>query len=111
MGSKFSDIRFQKDIPSLPFKVIGGSTDKTTIVPEEISSMILRNLNEAAQAYLGTTITNVVITAPAYFSDKQRQATKDASALAGLNIMRLISEPTSAAIAYVLDKFADPKHP
>ncbi|KAJ0821445.1 putative Heat shock protein 70 family [Helianthus annuus] len=122
MGSKFSDIRFQKDIQSFPFKVIEGSSDKATIVlehmgankefsPEEISSMILKNLKEAAETYLGTIVTDAVITVPAYFSDKQRQATKDAGALAGLNIMRLISEPTSAAIAYGLDKIADPNHP
>ncbi|XP_076892597.1 heat shock cognate 70 kDa protein-like [Bidens hawaiensis] len=69
--------------------------------------MILRNLKEAAEAYLGTTVTDAVITVPAYFNDKQRQATMDAGVLAGLNVMRLINEPTSAAIAYGLDKSAD----
>ncbi|KAJ0793221.1 putative Heat shock protein 70 family [Helianthus annuus] len=108
MGSRFSNIKLQKDIESWPFKVIEGSNDKPMIVlehmgvnkefsAEEISSMILKNLKEA---YLGTTVIDAVITVPAYFSDRQRQATKDAGTLAGLNVMRLINEPTSAAIAY-----------
>ncbi|KAI3762290.1 hypothetical protein L1987_52715 [Smallanthus sonchifolius] len=88
MGSKFSDMRLQKDIESWPFK-----------------------LKEAAEAYLLTTVRDALITVPAYFSDKQRQATKDAGTLAGLNVMRLISEPTAAAIAYGLEKSADPNHP
>ncbi|MFS7994508.1 putative Heat shock protein 70 family [Helianthus anomalus] len=122
MGSRFSDIKLQKDLASWPFKVIEGSTDKTIIVlehmgankefsPEEISSMILKNLKEAAEAYLGTTVRDAVITVPAYFSDKQRQATNIAGTLAGLNILRLINEPTAAAIAYGLDTFANPNHP
>ncbi|KAI3762286.1 hypothetical protein L1987_52711 [Smallanthus sonchifolius] len=122
IGKRFSDVRLQKDIQSWPFKVIEGSNDKPMIVlehmgvnkefsPEEISSMILKKLKEAAEAYLGTTVKDAVITVPAYFSDKQRQATKDAGTLAGLNVMRLISEPTAAAIAYGLDKISDPNHP
>ncbi|KAI3807868.1 hypothetical protein L1987_23804 [Smallanthus sonchifolius] len=122
MGSRFSDIRLQKDIQSWPFKVIEGSTDKPMIVvehkgvnkqlsPEEISSMILKKLKEAAEAYLGTAVRDAVITVPAYFSDKQRQATKVAGTLAGLNVMRLISEPTAAAIAYGLDKFGNRNQP
>ncbi|KAJ0693778.1 putative Heat shock protein 70 family [Helianthus annuus] len=122
MGSRFSNVRLQKDIQSWPFKVIEKSSDKPMIVlehmgaskefsPEEISSIILKSLKEAAEAYLGTTVSDVVITVPAYFSDKQRQATKDAGTLAGLNVMRLISEPTAAAIAYGLDKILDSKHP
>nr|XP_043632964.1 heat shock cognate 70 kDa protein-like [Erigeron canadensis] len=119
MGNRFRDIRVQEDIKSWPFKVTEGNERKPMIVfehdshenrsysPEEISSMILKNLKEAAEAYLGKKVTDAVITVPAYFSDKQRQATKDAGALAGLNVMRLISEPTSAAIAYGLDKSAD----
>ncbi|KAD3067733.1 hypothetical protein E3N88_35613 [Mikania micrantha] len=122
MGTRFSDSRLQKDIQSWPFKVIEGSADKPIIVlehkgaekefsPEEISSMILKNLKEAAEAYLGTTVTDAVITVPAYFSDKQRKATKDAGTLAGLNVLRLINEPTAAAIAYGLDNLADRNHP
>ncbi|KAI3807844.1 hypothetical protein L1987_23779 [Smallanthus sonchifolius] len=122
MGSRFSDTRLQKDIQPWPFKVIEGPRDMPIIVleqmgvykefsPEEISSMILKNLKEAAEAYLGTTVKDAVITVPAYFSDKQRQATKDAGTLAGLNVMRLINEPTAAAIAYGLDKLGDPNHP
>ncbi|XP_071702888.1 heat shock cognate 70 kDa protein-like [Rutidosis leptorrhynchoides] len=115
MGSRFNDSRVQMDIKSLPFKVIEGFREKPMIVfehesigynkysPEEISSKILKNLKEAAEAYLGTKVTDAVITVPAYFSDQQRQATMDAGALAGLNVMRLINEPTSAAIAYGLD--------
>ncbi|KAK9073980.1 hypothetical protein SSX86_006575 [Deinandra increscens subsp. villosa] len=122
MGTRFRDIRLQNDIQSWPFKVIEGSSDKPIILlehkgvnkefsPEEISSMILKKLKESAEAYLGTLVQDVVITVPAYFSDKQRQATKDAGTLAGLNVMRLISEPTAAAIAYGLDNFAGPNQP
>ncbi|MFS7950959.1 putative Heat shock protein 70 family [Helianthus anomalus] len=122
MGSRFSDTRLQQDIQSWPFKVIKGSNDKPVIVlehmgvdmefsPEEISSMILKKLKEVAETFLRTTVRDAVITVPAYFSDKQRQATKVAGTLAGLNVMRLINEPTSAAIAYGLDKFSDPNHP
>ncbi|KAI3724375.1 hypothetical protein L2E82_36147 [Cichorium intybus] len=118
MGSRFSETRVQNDIKSWPFKVVEGSGDTSMLVfenevennklpPEEISSMILKRLKEAAEAYTGTTCTDAVITVPAYFSDKQRQATKEAGRLAGLNVMRLISEPTAAAIAYGMDKSAD----
>ncbi|CAH1435548.1 unnamed protein product [Lactuca virosa] len=118
MGSQFSETRVQNDIRSWPFKVVEGSDDKPMLViengeeikklsPEEISSMILKRLKESAEAFIGTTCTDAVITVPAYFSDRQRQATKDAATLAGLNVMRLISEPTAAAIAYGIDKSAD----
>ncbi|KAI3676317.1 hypothetical protein L1987_85923 [Smallanthus sonchifolius] len=107
---------------SWPFNIIEGSVDKPIIVLEhkvdekeftleEISSIILKNLKEAAEAYLGTTVTDTVITVPTYFSYKQRQATKDAGTLAGLNVLRLINEPTAAAIAYGLDKLVDRNHP
>nr|XP_043632973.1 heat shock cognate 70 kDa protein-like [Erigeron canadensis] len=118
MGSRFSNSSVKKDIESWPFKVTEGSEEKPMIVfehdsvvktfsPEETSSMILKDLKEAAEAYLGTIVKDAVITVPAYFSDKQRQATKDAGTLAGLNVMRLVNEPTAAAIAYGLDKSAD----
>ncbi|KAI3745940.1 hypothetical protein L6452_08352 [Arctium lappa] len=122
IGNRFSDSVVQKDIESWPFKVIEGSEDKPMLLlkheyedkkfsPEEISSMILKNLKECAEAYLGITVTDAVITVPAYFNDKQRQATKDAAMLAGLNVMRLLSEPTAAAIAYGVDKSADKNSP
>ncbi|CAN4090105.1 unnamed protein product [Withania somnifera] len=98
-----------------PFKVIPGPADKPMIVvnykgeekqfsAEEISSMVLIKMKEIAEAFLGTTIKNAVVTVPAYFNDSQRQATKDAGTISGLNVMRIINEPTAAAIAYGLDK-------
>ncbi|AQL07641.1 Heat shock 70 kDa protein 5 [Zea mays] len=100
-----------------PFKVVPGPADKPMIVvtykgeekkfsAEEISSMVLTKMKEIAEAYLSTTIKNAVITVPAYFNDSQRQATKDAGVIAGLNVTRIINEPTAAAIAYGLDKKA-----
>jgi heat shock 70kDa protein 1/2/6/8 len=100
-----------------PFKVIPGQGDKPMIVvqykgeekqfaPEEISSMVLTKMRESAEAFLGATVNNAVVTVPAYFNDSQRQATKDAGVIASLNVMRIINEPTAAAIAYGLDKKA-----
>ena len=81
--------------------------EKKIVYPEEVSSMILVKLKEIAEAYLGKNVTDAVITVPAYFNDAQRQATKDAGVIAGLNVLRIINEPTAAAIAYGLDKLAD----
>ncbi|XP_065621866.1 heat shock cognate 70 kDa protein-like [Quercus suber] len=118
IGRRFSDPLVQEDIKLWPFKVICGLHDKPMIVvnykgeeklfsAEEISSMVIRVMREIAETYLGTTVKNAVITVPAYFNDSQRKATKDAGGIAGLNVLRIINEPTAAAIAYGLDKIAD----
>jgi len=115
IGRKFADPIVQADIKLWPFKVISGAGDKPMIVvnsageekkfhPEEVSSMILTKMKETAEAYLGTKVNDAVVTVPAYFNDSQRQATKDAGQICGLNVLRIINEPTAAAIAYGLDK-------
>merc|ERR1712017_36279 len=114
IGRKFDDPVVQSDMKHWPFKVISdGGTPKIqvqfkgeekTFSAEEISSMVLTKMKDTAAAFVGKDIKDVVITVPAYFNDSQRQATKDAGAIAGLNVMRIINEPTAAAIAYGLDK-------
>lgn len=114
IGRKFDDPKIQQDLKHWPFKVINDSGKPKIQVtykgqtkrfaPEEISSMVLTKMKEIAETYLGTSIKNAVITVPAYFNDSQRQATKDAGAIAGLNVLRIINEPTAAALAYGLDK-------
>jgi len=115
IGRKFTDASVQSDMKHWPFKVVSKEGDKPYIqvqyrgetkdfAPEEISSMVLIKMLETAEAYLGHKVTDVVITVPAYFNDSQRQATKDAGAIAGMNVKRIINEPTAAAIAYGLDK-------
>ncbi|XP_033732715.1 endoplasmic reticulum chaperone BiP-like [Pecten maximus] len=114
IGRTWDDKSVQSDIKTYPFKVINkgnkphlqpvvSDADKT-FAPEEISAMVLSKMKEIAEGYLGETVHNAVITVPAYFNDAQRQATKDAGVIAGLNVMRIINEPTAAAIAYGLDK-------
>jgi molecular chaperone DnaK (HSP70) len=75
-----------------------------TMMPQEVSSMVLGKMRDIAESYLGRSVTNMVVTVPAYFNDAQRQATKDAGTIAGLNVVRILNEPTAAAIAYGLDK-------
>jgi L1 cell adhesion molecule like protein len=115
IGRKFSDKVVQDDIKLWPFKVVAGKDEKPQICvhymgedkqfhAEEISSMVLTKMKETAEAYLGGSVADAVVTVPAYFNDSQRQATKDAGSIAGLNILRIINEPTAAAIAYGLDK-------
>ena len=114
IGRKINDSKVQQDIRLWPFIVKGDDNDKPVIEveyknekhtyhPEEISSMILTKMKEIASSYLGYEVTDAVVTVPAYFNDSQRQATKDAGAIAGLNIIRIINEPTAAAIAYGMD--------
>ncbi|KAL4857726.1 Heat shock cognate protein [Chlorella vulgaris] len=117
IGMHFSDPAVQADIAHMPFKVVKADGDKPsiqvmyrgaskTMAPEEISALVLAKMRDIAVAKLGVPVTKAVVTVPAYFSDAQRQATKDAGAIAGLEVLRIINEPTAAAIAYGLDKAA-----
>merc|ERR1719271_458633 len=117
IGRRFTDSATQSDMKHFPFKVVQKDGDRPSIgveykgeekefFPEEISAMILVKMKEVAEAYLGTKVNDAVVTVPAYFNDSQRQATKDAGSIAGLNVLRIINEPTAAAIAYGLDKKA-----
>eukprot|EP00049_Salpingoeca_infusionum_P002161 m.54477 g.54477 ORF g.54477 m.54477 type:complete len:648 (+) comp11421_c0_seq1:476-2419(+) len=116
IGRKFSDSAVQSDMKHWSFKVVDVDTrpkieveykgETKQFFPEEISSMVLVKMREIAEAYLGESVKDAVVTVPAYFNDSQRQATKDAGAIAGLNVLRIINEPTAAAIAYGLDKKA-----
>merc|ERR1719253_1203301 len=114
IGRRFTDAAVQHDMKLWPFKLVSvdgkpnievetmGATK--TYSPEEVSAMVLTKMKETAEAYLGKEVKNAVVTVPAYFNDAQRQATKDAGTIAGLNVLRIINEPTAAAIAYGLDK-------
>jgi len=114
IGRKFDDAVVQSDMKHWPFKVVNDSSkpkmeveykgEIKTFFPEEISSMVLTKMKEISEAYLGKPVNNAVVTVPAYFNDSQRQATKDAGTISGLNVLRIINEPTAAAIAYGLDK-------
>merc|ERR1712159_918138 len=115
IGREFGDASVQKDMKTWPFKVVKGAQSKPKIVvqfkgaskeffAEEISSMVLQKMKEIAEAYLGDDVKNAVVTVPAYFNDGQRNATKDAGRISGLNVLRVINEPTAAAIAYGLGK-------
>merc|ERR1712100_254211 len=114
IGRRFKDSTVQKDIKLLPFAIVDKNSkpmisvkvkgDDKVMAPEEVSSMVLTKMKETAENYLGKEVKHAVITVPAYFNDAQRQATKDAGTIAGLNVLRIINEPTAAAIAYGLDK-------
>jgi len=117
IGRDMTDPAVVSDQKNWPFKVVGDHNNKPKLqveykaetkafYPEEISSMVLAKMKETAESYLGQEVTNAVITVPAYFNDSQRKATKDAGKIAGLNVLRIINEPTAAAIAYGLDKRA-----
>jgi molecular chaperone DnaK len=111
MGRKFTDPQVQEGIKHVPYQVKAASNGDVRVVmggkeyaPPEVSAMILRKLKQDAEAKLGEKITQAVITVPAYFNDSQRQATKDAGQIAGLEVLRIINEPTAASLAYGLDK-------
>jgi len=115
IGRKFTDTSVKSDMAHWPFTVKPGTAEKPlievtvngetkTFLAEEISAMVLQKMKATAESYLGTKVTDAVITVPAYFNDSQRQATKDAGLIAGLNVLRIINEPTAAALAYGLDK-------
>jgi len=114
MGRKFRDATVQEDIKHLPYKITEAPNGDCRVMmagkeysPPEVSAMILQKLKTDAEAYLGDKVTDAVITVPAYFNDSQRQATKDAGAIAGLNVLRIINEPTASSLAYGLDKKAE----
>ena len=114
IGRNFDDPTVQADMKHWPFRVVNENgkprievsfkNEVKRFTPEEISSMVLTKMKDTAENYLGRKVTEAVITVPAYFNDSQRQATKDAGKIAGLNVLRIINEPTAAAMAYGLDK-------
>ncbi|KAM7206796.1 glucose-regulated protein [Rhypophila sp. PSN 637] len=122
IGRSFSEKGVQQDIKHMPFKVFAGPNDVPTVevdigdgkmkqfTPEEISAMILGKMKDVAESYLGEKVKNAVVTVPAYFNDKQRQATKDAGTIAGLNVLRVVNEPTAAALAYGFGSPDQPQH-
>ena len=114
IGRRFKDEVVQKDIKMVPYKIIeAGNGDAWVEVkgdkfaPPQVSAEVLKKMKKTAEDYLGEEVTEAVITVPAYFNDSQRQATKDAGSIAGLNVRRIINEPTAAALAYGLDKKKD----
>ena len=111
MGRKFKDAEVQNDIKRLPYKIVEAPNGDAKVImggkeysPPEISAMILQKLKLDAEAYMGEKVTDAVITVPAYFNDSQRQSTKDAGTIAGLNVIRIVNEPTASALAYGMDK-------
>ena len=116
IGRKFSDAEVKRSIEVSPFKIVEGNNGSVSVDvdgkvyrPAEISAMILTKMKQTAEEYLGEEVTDAVVTVPAYFNDSQRQATKDAGKIAGLNVLRIINEPTAASLAYGLDKKGEEK--
>src|SRR5688572_3652727 len=114
MGRRHNEVETEEKM--VPYKVVGGASEYVKVqigdkqsTPQEISAKVLRKLKDAAESYLGHKVNKAVITVPAYFNDAQRQATKDAGQIAGLEVARIINEPTAAALAYGLDKKKDEK--
>ncbi|PWA87565.1 heat shock protein 70 family, peptide-binding domain protein [Artemisia annua] len=118
IGKRFSDPQVQNDMKMWPFKVMKGASEKPSVVveykgeekkfaPEELSAMVLKKMKETAELFLGEEVKNAVITVPAYFNSQQREATKEAGTRAGLNVLRLLNEPTAAAIAYGVDNLSE----
>ncbi|MCX8516332.1 MAG: Hsp70 family protein, partial [Alphaproteobacteria bacterium] len=111
IGRQFEDAEVQKEIKVAPFKIIKADSNDAWVeargqkyAPAQISAIVLQKMKETAERYLGSEVKEAVITVPAYFNDSQRQATKDAGKIAGLNVLRIINEPTAAALAYGMDK-------
>src|SRR5207245_3421397 len=116
IGRKFDEKEVQKDIALMPYKIVKADNGDAwvevrgkKIAPPEVSAQVLRKMKKTAEDYLGEEVTEAVITVPAYFNDAQRQATKDAGKIAGLEVKRIINEPTAAALAYGLDKKKEEK--
>jgi molecular chaperone DnaK len=114
IGRRFDDPEVQKDLKVVPFKIVKAKNGDAWVEaqgkvysPSQVGAFVLMKMKETAESYLGTGVSNAVITVPAYFNDSQRQATKDAGQIAGLNVLRVINEPTAAALAYGLDKSGD----
>jgi len=116
IGRKFTDAEVKKSVKVSPFKIVEGTSGSVSVevsgkmyTPAEISAMVLGKMKQTAEEYLGEEVTDAVVTVPAYFNDAQRQATKDAGKIAGLNVLRIINEPTAASLAYGLDKKGEEK--
>ena len=116
IGRSFEDETVKKDVAKVPFKIVKSDKGEAWVEgkgkkysPAQISAFILQKMKETAEKYLGQAVTKAVITVPAYFNDAQRQATKDAGKIAGLEVLRIINEPTAAALAYGFDKKMDKK--
>lgn len=114
IGRRFDDAEVQKDLKVVPYKIVRASNGDAWVEaqgkvysPSQVGAFVLMKMKETAENHLGTTVANAVVTVPAYFNDSQRQATKDAGQIAGLNVLRVINEPTAAALAYGLDKIGD----